>query len=115
MKLSPISSLNCQLALIPSFCQSPEPREPLWSLPSQMLGTQPGPCRLAPTPTRCWPSHGGQGVLAKPLVSRGGTARRNPVAHVEPCGWLHLQEDNCPARGGQPHWRLSLSSGRGAA
>lgn len=84
---------------------------PLWSLPSQMLATQLGPCRLPPSPARCWPTHGGQGVLAKPPVSRGGAGVHAPVAHVEPSGRLHLQEDNCPARGGQPHWRLLGSPG----
>lgn len=51
-----------------------------------MLATQLGPCRPAPTPARCQPSHGGQGVLAKPPVSRGGAGRHAPVAHAKPRG-----------------------------
>lgn len=51
-----------------------------------MLAAQLGPCRPAPTPARCRPSHGGQGVLAKPPVSRGGAGGHAPVAHAKPSG-----------------------------
>lgn len=79
MKLSPISSLNRQLPLIPSFCQNPEAQGAPVEPPSQMLGTQPGPLLPGAGPLLvgrgCWPSH---------RVSRGRAGGRAPG----PCGAL---------------------------
>lgn len=81
------------------------------SLPSQMLGTQPAPAGWRPLPPGASPLMVGRGCWPSHRYPEAGQAGAPPW----PCGWLHLQEDNCPARGGQPHWRLSLLSGLGAA
>lgn len=82
MKLSPISSLlNRQPALIPSFCQGPEAWEPLRSLPSQMLGTQPAPAGWRPLPPGAGPLSGRAGGAGQATGVQRRSRRGAPQRH----------------------------------